>query len=188
MRPSNSYAASKAAGELISYAYWRAGLVNLIITNAVNNFGETQSVSKYPAMLQRKLARGEKVTVHGSPSGIGSRYYLHSGSTADALRHILTTTTPRQHQQGAIDEPDKYHIVGDELNNLELAELVAETMGTELDYELVDPHADTGNPAHDIEYRMQDNKLRASGWKPPVSLRESMQRTVEWTQAHPQWR
>jgi dTDP-glucose 4,6-dehydratase len=186
LRPSNPYAASKAAGELFAYAYWRAGLVNLIITNTTNNFGETQGVSKYPAMTQAKLARGEKVTVHTSGAEIGSRYYLHSRNAADALLHVLETTTPHRHVQGEVDEPDKYHIVGDEkLNNLELAQLVAELMGKPLDYELVDCHQ--GNAAHDIHYAMVDTKLRASGWKPPVSLRESMKTTIDWHREHTQW-
>lgn len=185
LRPSNPYAASKAAGELLCYAYWRAGFVKLIITNTTNNFGETQGVSKYPAMTQSKLARGEKITVHTSGDEIGSRYYLHSRNTADALLHILAIP-PHQHVQGTVDEPDKYHIVGDEkLNNLEMAQLIAELMGKDLDYELVDCHAD--NPAHDIHYGMTDNKLRASGWKPPLGVRESMKNTVDWHAKNQQW-
>lgn len=185
MRPSNAYAASKGAGELFGHAYWRSGLVKLVITNTMNNFGETQPVSKFPALVQRKLSRGERVSVHCSGTEIGSRSYLHSRNTADALLHILKTK-PAEHVQGCVDEPDKYHIVGDEsFNNLELAELIADCMGVDLDYELVDPHA--SNAAHDCHYAMADAKLRASGWKPPVSLRESMQRTVDWTRAHPQW-
>ena len=186
LRPSNPYAASKAAGELFAYAYWRAGLVNLVITNATNNFGETQGVSKYPAMTQAKLSRGETITVHGSKDEIGSRHYLHSRNTADALLHILTKTVPHQHVQGTVDQPDKYHIVGeDRLNNLELAQLIAELMGIDLDYELVDCH--DGNPAHDIHYAMRDTNLRATGWKPPTSLHDSMKHTIDWHQDHPKW-
>lgn len=186
LRPSNPYSASKAAGELFAYAYWRAGRIKLVITNATNNFGETQSGTKFPAIVQRKLERGEKITVHRSGTEIGSRYYLHSRNTADALLHILTKLPPREHVSGTVDEPDKYHIVGDErLNNLELVELIAELMDIEPDYELVDCH--NGNPGHDIHYRMQDNKFRASGWKPPLTLRESMRNTVDWTQQHKQW-
>lgn len=186
LRPSNPYSASKAAGELFAYAYWRAGLVKLVITNATNNFGETQSASKFPAIVQRKLTNRETVTVHGSATEIGSRYYLHSRNTADALLHILTNLPPREHTQGAVDEPDKYHIVGeDKLNNLELAVLIADLMGESLDVELVDCH--NGNPAHDIHYKMRDNNLKASGWKPPISLRESMANTIQWTQRNRQW-
>lgn len=183
-RPSNPYSASKAAGELFAYSYWRAGHVELIITNSTNNFGETQGASKYPALIQHNLLYGKKITVHGNERGIGSRCYIHSVNTADALLHILTNTTPYRHTPGAIDTPHKYHIVGAEtLNNLELAQLIASMMGRELDFDLVDyPHQ-----AHDIHYGLKDVELHASGWKPPVSLTESLKRTVEWNQRHPGW-
>ena len=186
MRPSNPYAASKGMGELIAHAYWRAGWVKLILTNTMNNFSETQSPSKYPAMIQRKLQKGETVTVHGNENEIGSRFYIHSRNVADAVLYILRKLPPTLHKQGEIDEPDRYHIVGTEqLNNLELAQLIAELMGKTLIYELVDFHKD--NPAHDIHYGMQDNKLRAAGWKPPLDLKTSLKNTIEWQEKNPEW-
>lgn len=185
MMPSNAYAASKGAGELFSMAYWRAGDVKLIITNTMNNFGETQGRTKYPAMVQHRLENGEKITVHGNEQEIGSRFYIHSRNTADALLYILTNLPPHLHIQGEIDRPDKYHIVGDEqLDNLQMAQLIAKLMGKELDYELVDFHKD--NPAHDIHYGMEDNKLRPN-WQPPLSLEESMRNTIKWQQEHKNW-
>ena len=186
MRPSNAYAASKGAGELFAHAYWRAGWVKLILTNTMNNFGETQGRTKYPAMIQHWLENNQKVTIHGNDKEIGSRFYIHSRNTADALLYILKNFPPYDHKQGQIDEPDRYHIVGDEqLNNLELAQLIAELMGKELVYNLVDFHKD--NPAHDIHYGMQDNKLRPGGWNPPLTLRDSMKNTIKWQQEHKEW-
>jgi dTDP-glucose 4,6-dehydratase len=186
MRPSNPYSASKGAGELFAHVYWRAGWVKLILTNTMNNFGEMQGATKYPAMVQRKLENDEEVTVHGSEKEIGSRYYIHSRNTADALLFILKNLPPHAHKEGELDEPDRYHIVGDEcLNNLELAQLIAELMGKKLKYKLVDFHKD--NPAHDIHYGLQDNKLKAAGWRAPLSLKESMRNTIAWQQEHKDW-
>lgn len=185
-RPSNAYAASKAASEDICYSWWRSYDVPLIITNTMNNFGEMQAPSKFPAMVQRKLQRGEKVIVHGTPTEIGSRFYIHSRNTADALLYILRNLPPHRHALGELDEPDRYHIVGDvNWDNLELAQLIAELMGRELDYELVDFHHD--NPAHDIHYGLQDNKLRRSGWSMPVSSLDSLRNTIKWQQENPEW-
>lgn len=186
MKPSNPYSASKGAGELICRPYWRAGWVKLIITNTMNNFGETQGATKYPAMVQRKLAAGEKVIVHGNEKEIGSRFYIHSRNAADALLFILNNLPPTPHKQGELDDPDQYHIVGDEcLDNLEMAKRIAKLMGKELDYELVDFHKD--NPAHDIHYGLQDNKLRKAGWKQPKTFDESMADTIKWQQEHKEW-
>lgn len=185
-RPSNAYSASKAASEDICYPYWRSGEVKLIITNTMNNFGEFQSASKYPVIVQQKVQAGETVIIHGNDEEIGTRYYIHSRNAADALLFILDNLPPHEHQLGKMDDPDRYHIVGDEqLDNLELAKKIAKLMGRELKYELVDFHAD--NPAHDIHYGLQDNKLRDAGWKQPLDFDTSMDETIWWQQRYPEW-
>ena len=184
-RPSNPYSASKAATEDIAYAYWRTYGVPVIITNTMNNFGEAQSASKFPAIIQRKLMNDEEVEIHGNENEIGSRFYIHSRNVADALLFILLIGV-YQHQAGKLDEPHKYHIVGDEqLNNLELAQMIARLMGKELKYKLVDFHRD--NPGHDIHYGMLDNKLNKAGWRAPISLEESMRNTIAWQMENPKW-
>lgn len=185
-RPSNSYSASKAASEDICYPYWRAGQVRLILTNTMNNFGEMQAPSKYPAMIQKRLQDGQTITVHGHEGKIGSRFYIHSRNAADAILFILQNLPPHIHKVGEIDDPDRYHIVGEvRLNNLELAKLIAGLMGSPLKYEMMDFHAD--NPAHDIHYGLQDNKLRAAGWQQPKPFGDSMRDTIEWQRRHPEW-
>lgn len=185
-RPSNAYAASKAASEDIARAWWRSYGVPLVITNTMNNFGEMQSPSKFPAMIQLKLERGEKVTIHGNEHEIGTRFYIHSRNTADALLHILRFSRPKLHQQGIIDEPNQYHIVGERaLSNLELAQMIAALMEKKLEYELVDFHRD--NPAHDIHYGLQDNHLKALGWQAPRNLEWSLMDTINWQQRNKEW-
>ncbi len=184
-RPSNPYSASKAATEDLAYAYWRTYGVPLIITNTMNNFGEAQSASKFPAIIQRKVMAGETVEIHGNEQEIGSRFYIHSRNVADALIWIMARGA-YAHQPGTLDEPHKYHIVGDEqLNNLELAQMIASMMDKELKYEFVDFHRD--NPGHDIHYGMSDSKLKAGGWVPPHSLESSMRNTIEWQMNNPKW-
>lgn len=184
-RPSNAYSASKAASEDICYSYWRAGKVKLVITNTMNNFGQMQGSSKYPVIIQQKLDKGEQLTVHGNAEEIGTRYYIHSRNAADALLFILQLPS-YAHQLGMIDDPDRYHIVGDEqLDNLQLAQRIAELMGKELKYKLEDFHKD--NPAHDIHYGLQDNKLRRAGWTQPKNFNDSMSETIQWQIDNPRW-
>lgn len=184
-RPSNAYSASKAASEDICYAYWRGYDVPVIITNTMNNFGEMQSSSKFPVIVQKKVEANEIVTIHGSEKEAGTRFYIHSRNAADAILHIVKLGSVR-HGVGTIDEPLRYHIVGDEcLSNLEIAQTVADLLGKELKYTVVDFHKD--NPAHDIHYGLEDNKLRASGWKQPLTFKESMKNTIEWQKLNPEW-
>lgn len=184
-RPSNAYSASKAASEDICHAYWRAYDLPLIITNTENNFGEMQSASKFPVIIQKKVENGEVVTVYGNDKESGTRFYIHSRNVADALLHILKQGVKR-HEIGTIDEPLRYHIVGKAcLSNLELAQTIARLMGKELKYEMVDFHRD--NPGHDIHYALQDNTLRATGWKEPVDFETSMAKVIKWQEENPEW-
>lgn len=185
--PSNPYSASKAAQEAISIAYWRSYGVPVVITNTMNNFGEMQGASKYTTMIQSKLQKDESVTVHAAGDGqIGSRFYIHSENTADAVLFLLTNTTAYRHQSGHLDRPDRYNIAGDrQVDNLELAKIVAKLMGKELNYELVNFHAD--QPGHDLHYGLTDDKMRDLGWIPPMNFEESMIRTISWQKANPEW-
>ncbi len=183
-RPSNAYAASKAASEDICYSYWRSGLP-VIITNTMNNFGEMQSSSKFPVIVQKKLEAGEVVTIHGNETEAGTRFYIHSRNVSDAILHILTLGAYR-HKLGLLDDPRRYHIVGDEcLSNLDMAQIIASLTGKELKYEVVDFHKD--NPAHDIHYGLEDNYLRASGWRQPLDFKTSMKNVIEWQNRNPEW-
>lgn len=185
--PSNPYAASKAAQEAIAISYWRTYDVPVIITNTMNNFGELQQPSKFPAMLQAKIDKGETVLIHGEKDGqIGSRSYIHSRNFADAVLFIITHCPPHMHEPLKSDMPDRYNIAGDQqLTNFELAQLIADLMGKELKYEIVDSH--TTRPGHDPHYGLDSTKLYNLGWKPPLTFRESMKNSIEWQQANPRW-
>jgi dTDP-glucose 4,6-dehydratase len=177
--PSNPYSASKAAQESICFAYWRTYGIPLIITNTMNIIGELQDAEKFVPMVMQKVAKGEPMTIHASKTGeIGSRFYLHARNQADALLYLLTHVEPVRY--GDSDKPDKFHIVGErEIDNLQMAQLVAQYMGKPLKYELVDFHS--SRPGHDLRYALDGSKLAVLGWKAPFSLEESLQRTVEWT-------
>lgn len=184
--PSNPYSASKAAQEAIAISYWRTYNVPVIITNTMNLFGETQDPEKYVAQLIRKINNDEKVTVHGSEGNIGSRFYLHARNGADAVFFILKNLPPKLYNEGENMCPDRYNIVGDiEMNNLDLAKLVAKILGKELSYELVDFHK--GRPGHDRRYALDGGKLKDAGWQAPVEFESSLKKSIEWTLNHPQW-
>ena len=185
--PSNPYAASKAMQEMAAIAYWRTYNVPVIITNTMNNFGEMQSAAKFPVMVQKAVARGDEITIHGSETGdIGSRSYIHSRNASDALLFILKNLPPHLHEAGKADKPDRYNIAGDkQLDNFELAKLIAKLMGKELKYKLVNFHST--RPGHDPHYGLTNDKLDSLGWKPPVSFEDSLKATIEWQSAHDEW-
>ena len=184
--PSNPYAASKAAQECLCISYWRTFSLPLIITNLMNNVAELQQPSKYPVKIQKAIMRGEEVVIHGREGQIGSRSYIHSRNAADAILFILKNHPPHIHVPNNTDRPDRYNIAGDkQLDNLELAQLIAKLMGKELKYRLVDSH--TQRPGHDPHYGLDMTKLNSLGWKSPLSFEESMKNVIEWQMKHPEW-
>lgn len=184
--PSNPYAASKAAQEDLSIAWWRTYNVPVIITNTVNNFSELQSPAKFPVIAQNKIANDEVVTIHGSEDNIGARFYIHSGNVGMALIHILKNLPPYMHKEGEVDKPDRYNITSDdELDNLELSRKIAEFMGKELKFEFQD--SATTRPGHDKFYGLSGEKLKKTGWVQPHSFDESMKNVVEWQSQNPDW-
>lgn len=185
--PSNPYAASKAMQEAMCISYWRTYGIPLIITNTMNNFGETQQASKFPVMIQKWIEADETVIIHGETNGqIGSRSYIHSRNFADALVFLLKNTTPHMHDALKADRPDRYNIAGDkQLDNLELAQLIADLMGKKLKYEISDSHKT--RPGHDPHYALDASKIKELGWESPLTFEESLKNTIEWQSRNKEW-
>ena len=178
--PSNPYSASKSAQEAIAISYWRTYGVPVVITNTMNNFAETQDGEKFIPMVIKRIISGETVPVHGTEGHVGSRFYLHARNHADAVLFILRNLPPASYREDGAQKPDRYNIVGDkEINNLEMAQLIAKLLGKELKFEYVDFHKT--RPGHDRRYGLDGSKLRNLGWNPPVDFEASMRRYVEWT-------
>lgn len=183
--PSNPYSASKAAQEDICYSYWRTYNLPICITNTMNIIGELQDPEKYMPMVISKVVNGEKVHIHGSRDGktIGTRYYLHARNQADALLFLLKQVGFPHYGSGNMAH---YNIVGErEVDNLEMAQLIAKATGKELDYKIVDFHS--SRPGHDLRYALDGTKLALKGWKAPLKLEDSINSSVEWTLEHPEW-
>lgn len=185
--PSNPYSASKACQEALAISYWRSFGLPLVITNTMNNFGEMQGAAKFPAIIQKNIEDGKVTKIHTASNGeIGTRYYIHSRNSADAILFILKNVKPTIHEAGKIDKPIRLNIVGDkQLDNKELVEAIAELMGKEAKIELVSFHET--NPGHDLHYGLDGSKLKELGWKTPVSFKESMKSTIEWQQKNHEW-
>lgn len=178
----NPYSASKAAAEEICVAYENTYNLPIYITHTMNVYGERQSDEKYIPMITKKIMNGETVIIHqDSKTGkIGSRCYLHALDVADALLFLLKLTEvkkPKGHRGGKCN---KFNISSsDELNNLQVAQMVAKAIGKELKYELVDPNID--RPGHDFRYLISGDYLRSLGWVKKIGAEEGISNVVKYT-------
>ena len=169
--PSNPYSASKAAQEMIAISYWRTYGVPVIITNSNNIVGKNQDPEKFVPKIVSMINSGQDVTLHTVNGNYGTRYYNPVQNVADALLFILEQPVSMYPDT---DRPDRYPIAGgEELNNLEMAELVAELMDKPLKY--VTQDAESVRRGYDQFYPKTDGKLTELGWTPPMTLREGLQ-------------
>jgi dTDP-glucose 4,6-dehydratase len=178
--PSNPYAASKSAQESLAISYWRTFGVPVIITNTMNNFGESQHPEKFVPLCVKKIQDGDLITVHGANTDkgfvSGSRFWLHADNHADALIYILQNLPPISYP--AADRPGRWHIAGDrEISNLEIVQMIANQLGIEAKVDLVDFHS--SRPGHDLRYGLNGDAIAAAGWLPPVDFETSFLKTVE---------
>lgn len=185
-RPSNPYAASKAAQEDIGHAYWRTYGVPYMQTNTMNIIGEMQDPEKLVPRIIQCAVRGETMPIFADKNkAAGSRKYLHARNQADALLFILRNVEPTSYQKGD-KAPQIFNVVGEkEMSNLDMALLVAGYTGKELKYELVDVY--TARPGHDSRYSLDGTKLAKLGWKAPMGFEETVESTVRWTLENPEW-
>lgn len=180
-RPNNPYAAAKSASEQFVQAYGNTYGIKFIISNCMNIIGERQDPEKYVGLVINKVLKGEKLSVHASPSGEpGKRHYLHARNIASAVTFLIENG-----QSG-----ERYNVVGDkEVDNLEMAQLIAQYVNewqtqhgqtpTPLVYELVDFHS--SRPGHDLRYGLDGSKLKSMGFSYPVSFEDTLKRVVFWT-------
>lgn len=174
----NPYAASKAGGEELCVAYENTYKMPIMISHCMNIFGERQHPEKYIPLCIKKIIKGEKVVIHANKqlTNAGSRFYIHAQNVASGIHFLL--------QKGSHGE--KYNIVGEkEIDNLTLANTIANILGKPLNYELVDFHS--SRPGHDLRYALDGTKLKEIGWEPPTNLEKSLESVVEWSLKNKEW-
>jgi dTDP-glucose 4,6-dehydratase len=181
----NPYSASKAGGEELAVAFENTYGLPVYITHTMNVFGQRQHPEKYIPMCIRKVRDGEVITIHSDPTKTipGSRHYIHAEDVADALLFLLGKNV-KEVTWGDAKCP-KFNIVGgEELNNLDLARIIADSQGKELKYQMVDFHS--ARPGHDLRYALSGEKMRAMGWF-PKNVRDRIAEVVQWTLTNERW-
>jgi len=173
LRPSNPYAATKAAADMFALAYHRTYGVHVTITRCTNNFGPYQHPEKLiPKSIIRAL-RNLPVPLYGAGNQV--RDWIYVLDHCEALRRAM--------EQGKPGET--YNIsAGNEITNLKVVESVLEAMGKPRSLiEFVEDR-----PGHDVRYSLNSEKLRSlTGWSPEHSFQEALKETVKWYMENEWW-
>lgn len=167
--PTNPYAATKAAAELIAQSYHHSFGMPIVITRGNNVYGPNQYPEKVIPRFLSQLQQGEKVTVQGDGSCV--RAFMHASDAARAFDVIL--------KRGEIGEI--YNIgcgEGMEHSVLDVAErLVKLVRGQDAKLEdWVEYIAD--RPFNDQRYYISNQKLKALGWSTSVPFQAGVESMV----------
>ena len=176
--PTNPYSASKSGAEQLCVAYHNTYDVPVMRINVMNAMGERQHVEKFIPKVIKKVLNDELVEIHSYPDKktSGTRYYIHARNIAAGVLFLL--------ENGTIGE--SYNLTGEkEVSNLEMAQIIADTIGKPLKYEMVDFHSD--RPGRDLRYGLDGNKMKKMGWSLPVDFETSLRNTVKWTVDNQIW-
>jgi dTDP-glucose 4,6-dehydratase len=73
----------------------------------------------------------------------------------------------------------------EEINNLDLAKIIAQSQGKQLYYDMVDFHS--SRPGHDLRYSLSGDFMKSLGWEPRIALTERISQVVNWTLANEDW-
>jgi len=174
-RPANPYAAAKAGGECVAFAYANTYRVPVSVINTMNLIGERQACEKYVPLVIRRVLADEEIGIHADPTCTrsGTRFYIHCRNYASALAFLI------ERDMAGEEVPIKLHVAGErEISNLALAQMIAGFIGKPLRYRLQNFHE--SRPGHDLRYALDGSKIRVMGWQQPLDIEHSLENVVRW--------
>jgi dTDP-glucose 4,6-dehydratase len=168
VNPTNPYAASKAAGEMMCLAYFHSFGVPIVITRSNNVYGPNQYAEKLVPRFIGLLSRGEKCTIHGDGGML--RSWLHVDDLCSAMEIIVSS--------GNVGEV--YNIGSDaEYSVNQIASMLIAYILQTAD---VDSHCEyvQDRVFNDTRYLVNSSKLHALGWTQKVPFIWGLSKTVDW--------
>jgi dTDP-glucose 4,6-dehydratase len=174
LNPRSPYAASKAGGDRLAYAYWCTYGLPVVVTRCSNNYGPRQYPEKLVPLFVTNAIDDQPLPVYGN--GRNTRDWLHVDDHCDALLTLLTFPGV---------EGETFNIGAQhELDVLTITDTLLGLLGKPRS--LVRDVED--RPGHDRRYAVDSSKLtRVTGWKPAIPFEQGIRQTVEWFQANAPW-
>ena len=174
LMPRSPYAASKAGGDRLAFAYWATYGLPVVVTRCTNNYGPRQYPEKLVPLFVTNAIEGQPLPVYGT--GLNRRDWIHVEDHCAALVTLLT-------QPGI--EGETFNVgAGNELDVLTITGTILMLLGKP---ESLVRHVED-RPGHDRRYALDSSRLtRLTGWKPVVAFEDGIRQTVEWYRANEAW-
>jgi dTDP-glucose 4,6-dehydratase len=177
LSPTNPYAATKAAAEMIAQSYYRSFKLPLIITRGNNVYGPNQYPEKLIPRFVSLLQDGKKLTVQGTGEHI--RSFIHVSDVCSAFDIILSKGTTGEIYNIGGDESSDYSVM--EVAKILIKEINGDTAigDTSSDVEWIEYVDD--RPFNDKRYYISNDKLKQLGWNPQVDFMEGIRDLINKT-------
>ncbi|NOT34520.1 MAG: dTDP-glucose 4,6-dehydratase [Candidatus Eisenbacteria bacterium] len=174
LNPRSPYAASKAGGDRLAYAYFCTYGLPVVVTRCSNNYGPRQYPEKLVPLFVTNAIEGQPLPVYGS--GLNRRDWLHVEDHCAALVTCLL--------QDGIDGETFNIGAQHELDVLTITDTILRLLDKP---RTLIRHVED-RPGHDRRYAVDSTKFtRATGWKPTISFDDGIRETVEWYAANESW-
>ena len=168
LRPTNPYAGTKAAAELITQTYLHSFNLPIIITRGNNVYGENQYPEKLIPRFIYLLNNNKKLTIQGTGNAL--RSFLYISDVVAAFDIIL--------QKGNIGEI--YNIGADdnmEYSVIDIAKILITKIKNTDEYKKWIEYVED-RPFNDIRYHISNKKLKDLGWKIKVNFIDGLEKLI----------
>lgn len=173
IRPSNPYAASKAAADIVVQSYMRTHKLPLLIVRGSNNFGFYQYPEKLIPLTITNLLEDKPIPIHGD--GRHVRRWIHVEDFCWAVDLVM-----HKGKDFSI-----YNVAGIEMSNLEIVKRIAKILnknGKDFFYFIKD------RPGGDRRYAPDANKIKKElGWELKYPIQECLADVVSWYLNNKKW-
>ena len=167
--PTNPYAASKAAAEMLVQSYQHSFNMPIVISRGNNVYGPNQYPEKVIPRFIQQLKNNQKITIQGDGSCV--RAFLHSDDTSRAFETILLKGQIGQIYNIGCDEGMEYSI-------LQLAEILIKMIkGLEVNKNDWITFIED-RPFNDKRYYISNQKLKDLGWSIKIKLEEGLKNLI----------
>lgn len=174
--PSNPYSASKAAADMLLFAWGRTYGIPFNIIRPTNNYGIGQYPEKLIPKAVKCLSLGKKIPLHAG--GTPVRNWLHVEDTVNAMFCVL-----ERGERGKI-----YNVAGNhEAPNLDVVSKILQCyFGKPVKTE---DYVDLGYERRggDMRYALEDSAVRALGFKNERLFDVELPKIVEYYKNHFVW-
>lgn len=161
LNPTNPYAATKAAADVLVQTYIRCFNVDAKIVRANNIYGSRQYFEKVIPKAIYCASNSQEFYIHGNKNL--RRHFLHASDFSGALMTILENWDTSIHRIFNIGANDVISIRDLVLNIYKFCNAKESLVTVGVD-----------RPFNDAEYLVEDGRIRSLGWQPQIDFWSSI--------------